>query len=87
MVTGGNTRAAPTTRLRIPAGVVTVGGQTYRFWDETYVDFGPVFENDMIQLLLVPFRFLVAYGFLKYCLYWINKLINTITLHIKAGEG
>lgn len=87
MVTGGSTRAAATTRLRIPAGVVTVGGHTYRFWEETYVDFGPVFENEMIQLLLIPFRFIVAYGFLKYCLYWINKLINAITLNIKAGAG
>lgn len=83
IVTGGASRSPNgSTVLPIPAGTVTINGETLTFWEATEIDFAPYFDIPIIKTLLIPFRFVLAYGFLKYIIYWIRKLVDTITLHV-----
>lgn len=84
---GQNTRAPMTTVLTIPAGTVSIAGTNYTFWESTTLDFGPYFDEPIVQVLLVPLRFVIAVGFIRYCLHWIGKLIDLITLHIKPANS
>lgn len=83
IVTGGASRSPNgSTVLPIPAGTVTINGETLTFWEATEIDFAPYFDIPIIKTLLIPFRFVLSYGFLKYIIYWIRKLVDTITLHV-----
>lgn len=64
----------------VPAGVVTLSGTTYTFWEEQEVDLNSWFNNQYIQLLLVGFRFLIGFGMLYYMIEWINKIISLVLL-------
>lgn len=73
--------------LVFPAGTVFIAGETFTFWDETPISMNHVFANEHIQLLLLGFRFVFGFGFIRLLLYWINKIIGAILLEDKSTEN
>lgn len=74
-------------QLEFPAGTVSLSGKSYTFWEAQNVDMNSVFANQHIQLLLVGFRFVFGFGFLKFLIHWINKIIGCVFMEEKATEG
>lgn len=70
-----------TATVVLPAGLVSVGGTDYTFWEEQSVSLNDAFSNDSMQLLIIPFRFLIYIGFAFYVWNWIQKIENLVTLN------
>lgn len=66
--------------LTIPAGVVTVNGETYQFWDAAEVNFEEYFQYEPIKILLIAFRFVLLLGFGYYLFNWVKKIENLVTM-------
>lgn len=75
-----------TANLTIPAGTVVLSGVTYTFWDEIEFSFDDYFDYDIVQLMLLPLRFLFVWGMIKYVLYWVGKIEKLVTLNVSGGD-
>ena len=67
--------------MTFPAGTVTLMGEQLSFWDETEIDFNSFFEMPAIQLILLPIRFVIYFGFGYYVFKWVGKLEDLITMN------
>lgn len=67
--------------LVFPAGTVNLMGEEVTFWEEQEVDFNSAFDSDLVQLLLLPLRFVVYFGFGYYVFKWVGKLEDLITMN------
>lgn len=66
--------------LTFPAGKVPVLGEEMTFWEAEEVNFSEYFENDTVQLLLIPLRFLFVFGAGKHIIGKVDQLINLVIL-------
>ncbi len=72
--------------LTLPAGSVTLMGNTYTFWDASNVSFNEFFSLPIVTLLLIPLRFVFVFGMGKYLISYFDKLVKLITLHVQGGN-
>ena len=70
-----------TATVVLPAGNVSIAGTDYTFWDEQSVSLNEAFSNEYLQLLIIPFRFLIYIGFGFYVWNWVQKVENLVTLN------
>lgn len=63
--------------ITFPAGTCTISGQTYTFWNESTVDFSQIANNSSMQLILLPLRFILYLGSIKFIVDKIKALIDT----------
>lgn len=73
--------------FNFPAGSVTLMGNEYTFWERQPINITEVYNSSpYFRMLMFPLRFVFVYGFIKYLLYWFNKLEKLVTLHTGGGE-
>lgn len=67
--------------LQLKAGTVSIAGQSFTFWETQDITFDEVLNNQWIQLLLIPFRFLIIFGFSKYLLSVVKRVESLVTMN------
>ncbi len=68
--------------VTLPAGSVTLDGQTYTFWESQSIDFEDVFTIPGVSLLLLPIRFVFVFGMANYVLWFFKELLKICSLHV-----